>query len=171
VVARTLEPTADAYVRAGVWATTNAGSAATLQVKKGAGADNTRRTYIKFDISDVTDSDRVTLRLHGNASVAAAAVQTLVYAVGDSSWDEPSVTWNSRPAWGRVLGSLTVEGTVAQWAEVDITRFVQSEKRAGRTAISVALRSATHTSAFAVFHSRETGSTGPRLVMTPADPR
>ncbi len=140
----------------------NFGHAQTLRVKKGT----TRRPYLKFDISQITDGDRVTLRLHGNASDATGPVSATVYAVNDTSWNEHTLTWNTRPALGKVLGSVTVDGTAAQWVYVDVTKFVRSERRAGRNVISLALRSVVPSSAFAEFQSREAGDTGPRLVIT-----
>ena len=161
VTAKTLRPIADTFVRASL-SSTNFGHALTLRVKKGP----TRRPYLKFDISQITDSDRVTLRLHGKASDAAGPVSATVYAVSDTSWNERTLTWNTRPPLGKVLGSLTVGGTAAQWVYVDVTKFVQSERRAGRNVISLALRSVVPSSAFAEFQSREAGDTGPRLVVT-----
>ena len=161
VTAKTLRPIADTFVRASL-SSTNFGHALTLRVKKGP----TRRPYLKFDISQITDSDRVTLRLHGNASDATGPVSATVYAVNDVSWNEHTLTWNTRPALGKVIGSVTVGGTAAQWVYVDVTKFVRSERRAGRNVISLALRSVVPSSAFAEFQSREAGDTGPRLVVT-----
>lgn len=166
VIAQTRAPVADAYVAAGRSASTNFGGATTLRSKKGIAADNTYRSYIKFDVSEINDGDRVTLRLHGNASNTTGPVKATVYAVDDTSWDEDTVTWNTRPALGTVLGSLTVNETARQCVFVDVTKFVQSERRAGRTVISLALRSVFHSSAFATFQSRESNDTGPRLVIT-----
>jgi probable HAF family extracellular repeat protein len=159
-------PIADAYVRGGAWASTNFGSVPTLLAKKGASPDNTRRSYLKFDLNDVGEMSCVKLRLHGNASDATGPVRTTVYAVSNTSWDEHKVTWNTRPDLGIVLGTVTVDGRTPQWVEVDVTKFVRSERRAGRNVISLALRSVDHTSAYAEFQSRDAGNTGPRLVIT-----
>jgi probable HAF family extracellular repeat protein len=167
VHAETLRPIADAYVAAGASASVNFGGAKTLRAKMGIAADNTRRSYLKFDVSPFKDGDRVTLRLHGNASSATGPVKAIVYAVSDTSWDERALTWNTRPALGAVLGAVTVDGRPPQWVYVDVTKFVRSERRAGRNVISLALRSVDHTSAYAEFQSREAGNTGPRLVITP----
>jgi probable HAF family extracellular repeat protein len=167
VVFQTFPPVADAYVRAGGYAAQNFGSARTLLAKLGVSADNTRRTYLKFDVSHISDNDRVTLRLQGSASSQTGPVKSTVYAVSDTSWNERTVTWNTRPALGAVLGSVTVKGRGIQWVELDITKYVRAERRAGRNVISLALRNAAHTSAYATFQSREAGNTGPRLVITP----
>jgi hypothetical protein len=162
-----LEPMADAYVRAGVFAGDNFGSQPTLRAKKGVSPDTTRRSYLKFDVSHISDDRRVTFRLHGHASSATGPVKVTVYAVSNTSWDERTVTWNTRPDLGAVLGTVTVDGTATQWVDLDVTAYIRSERRAGRNIISLALRSVDHTSAYAEFQSREAGSTGPRLVVTP----
>jgi probable HAF family extracellular repeat protein len=167
VISRTLSPVADTYVRAGAYAAQNFGSSRTLLAKLGVSTDNTRRTYLKFDVSHIKDNDRVTLRLQGSASSETGPVKSIVYAVSDTSWDERTVTWNTRPALGAVLGSVTVERRGIQWVELDVTKYVRAERRAGRNVVSLALRNAAHTSAYATFQSREAGNTGPRLVITP----
>ena len=161
VIAKNVRPIADTFVRASM-PSANFGDAPTLRVKKGL----THRAYLKFDITEITDGDRVTLRLHGDASDATGPVSAMVYTVNDTSWNEYSLTWNTRPALAKVLGSVAVNGTAPQWVYVDVTKFVQSERRAGRNVISLALRSVVPSSAFAVFQSREVEDTGPRLVIT-----
>jgi hypothetical protein len=121
---------------------------------------------LTFDVSAIIDSDRVTLRLNGRLSSAASHnVVTTVYAVPDVTWGESRVTWNSRPNLGKVLGSVVVEGTASQWVNLDLTKFVQSEKRAGRQVISVALRNVTHSSAISIFNSREASQGAPALII------
>jgi hypothetical protein len=164
----TVVPTADAYVRAGLWAATNFGAVSTLRVKKGISPDTTRRSYLKFDIGVIKDVERATLRLYGHLSDAGTRqAQTTIYAVSDTSWDERAITWNTRPDLGTVVGRVIVNGTAPQWVEIDVTKFVRAEHRAGRNVISLALRSVDHTSAYGEFQSREAGNTGPRLVITP----
>jgi hypothetical protein len=160
---------ADAYVRAGSFSAQNFGTATTLAAKKGVTDDNTRRSYLTFDVSAIGAGDRVTLRLNGRLSSAASHnVVTTVYAVPDVTWGESSVTWNSRPNLGKVLGRVVIEGMAAQWLNLDITKFVQSEKSAGRQVISVALRDVDHSSAISIFNSREASQDAPALIITPA---
>ena len=94
--AETLQPIADTFVRASL-SSANFGHAQTLRVKKGT----TRRPYLKFDISQIMDGDRVTLRLRGTASDWTGPVSATVYAVTDTSWNEHTLTWNTRPALGK----------------------------------------------------------------------
>lgn len=132
VIAQRFSPTADAYVRAGTWANTNFGAVPTLLVKKGASADNTSRSYLTFDIGNVDTLTHVTLRVFGRvASVATPAVDVTVYAIGETTWRERLVTWNTRRDLGAVLGTLRVVGVAPQWLEMDVTAFVRAQRAAG----------------------------------------
>ena len=164
----TAAPIADTYVRAGVWGSTNFGGAPLLTAKKGASPDNTRRSYLKFEIGARPDVQHATLRLYGRLSdEGGSTAETLVYGVADTSWDERTVTWNTRPDLGGVLGRFVVRATSPRWFEVDVTAFVRAEQRAGHTVVSLALRNLTHSSAFAEFGSRESGSGAPQLLIAP----
>jgi hypothetical protein len=159
-------PVADAYVRAGSWATHNFGASRRLLVKKGNTADFTKRTYLKFDITGVSAVSNASLRLHGRvANATTARVRMAVHPVS-TAWSEPTVTWNTKPGYGAMLGTLTVKGTTPQWVELDVTPYVQAARRAGRTDISLTLRALEHTSADAVFESREDEIYAPQLVIT-----
>jgi hypothetical protein len=164
-----LPASADAAVRAGSFSAQNYGTARTLTAKKGVADDNTRRSYLTFDVSAVGATDHVTLRLNGRLSSAAGHnVVTTVYAVPDVSWNENTVTWNSRPNLGKVLGSVVVAGNVPEWVSLDLTKFIQAEKKAGRHVISVALRDLVHASPFSIFNSREAAEGAPALIIVPA---
>jgi hypothetical protein len=158
-------PTADAYVRAGAWSLTNFGSLPALLAKKGVSPDNTRRSYLKFDIGAIDNVGRATLRLYGHLSAGSTRqAQTTIYAVR-ASWDERLITWNTRPDLGAVVGRVVVSGTSPQWFEIDVTAFVRAEQQAGRHVVSLALRNVLHSSAAAEFGSRESGSVAPQLLI------
>ena len=160
---------ADAYVRAGIHSAENFGTAKILTAKKGVTDDNTRRSYLRFDVSAVGDADRVMLRLYGRLSnVANQNVKTTVYAVANNTWDENTVTWNTRPDLGTIIGSLVIQGTTPQWLNVDVTKYVRSEKAAGRQVISLALRDLVHASPYSIFNSREAALNAPALIIVPA---
>jgi len=166
--AMTRRPVADAYVRGGTAAEVNFGTAAYLVAQLGVSDDNSRISYMKFDLRDVATVGQATLRLNSRLSTGeTSSVETIVRAVADTSWDERSVTWRNRPAIGAALGSITVRGTAAQWHEVDLTPYVQAEKRAGRNLITLALQNTTHSSAQVQAASRETGAQAPTLVIQP----
>jgi uncharacterized repeat protein (TIGR03803 family) len=167
VVAQRRSPTADAYVRAGASASTNFGAVTTLLVKKGVSADNTSRSYLTFDVGELDAFSHATLRVFGRvANAATPAVVVTIYAVNDTAWAERTVTWNTRPDLGALLGTRSVVGTAPpQWLEVDVTAFVRAQRAAGNNAITFALRSLMHTSAAAVFNSREATGGQPQLVI------
>ena len=74
-----------------------------------------------------------------------------------SGWTEAGVTWNTRPAATTgVLATLTVNNETAAWYEVDVTSFVQAQKAAGNTAVSVLLRNPTSAAPYTAFKARET---------------
>jgi probable HAF family extracellular repeat protein len=163
---RTVTPVADTYVRAGAYADRNFGSSRELRAKLGTASSLTRRGYLKFDISSVTDVDTVTLRLYGHvSSIGTRRVRTSIYPVADTSWEEHTMTWNSKPGYGGVLGTVTVAGVAPQWVELDVTSYIQSARRDGRQTVSFALRTPLHTSAYASFNSREAADRAPELAV------
>jgi hyaluronate lyase len=162
----TLAPIADAYVRAGVSASTNFGAEPTLYAKKGISPDQTRRSYLKFDLAGIRTFKRATLRVYGCVTNAGTnAVITTVYAVQDTAWDEHTVTWNTRPDLGAVLGRLTVAGVAPRALEINVTEFVREARAARRDVIAFAITSVDHTSAAASFTSREAATAQPQLVI------
>jgi hypothetical protein len=120
---------ADAYVSSGS-PTTNFGAVTVLNV----GGSNA--SLIQFDLSmalsqlvgtPVPSSDtpvigRATLKVYANRVTSPG---TLNVAPLSSSWTESTVTFNTAPAPGGVVGSASLS-TSAQFVQVDITSLVQS---------------------------------------------
>jgi hypothetical protein len=88
-----------------------------------------------------------------------------MYVVADPTWQEHAITWTTRPDLGAVLGTLTVAGVASGTFEIDLTKFLSAERTAGHDKITLALRSVVHTSAPAVFNSREAMSGQPQLLI------
>lgn len=160
---------ADAYVNDGASAAANYGTAATLLARQSPSAGFNRQTYLKFDLGATSDVAQVRLRINGSLnSATGGTTPTDVFAVPDTAWGELSVTWNARPAAnGAALGSFTVANTTSAWYEVDVTSYVQAERAAGRSVISVLVKNPTATSTTSIFNSREATSHQPQLVITP----
>jgi hypothetical protein len=160
--------TADAYVRNGASAASNFGTFTELITKGGTDPQYMRESYMKLDISDVQAGDTVTLRLFGHLSdTRAASVTTRIYSVADTSWSENGITWNTKPAAAATAeGSVVVSGTSGQWYTVNLTSFVQAQRGAGKTTISIALKNPDDTLPYVSFASRESGN-GAQLVITP----
>jgi hypothetical protein len=95
----TLAPVADAYIRSGTTAATNFGADPLLLTKLSSTGTSTRETYLKFDLQNITTVGTARLRLHGSLDdTASANVAVAAFPVGDTSWTESAITWNSRPA-------------------------------------------------------------------------
>ncbi|MFD7977597.1 DNRLRE domain-containing protein [Streptomyces sp. NPDC059071] len=151
----TFTATADTHVDSSL-ASTNYGASQQL------GVDNSpvKQTLLKFDVSGVTQAvTRATLRLHtDDVSGAESSSGGTFRAMSNTSWSETSVTYNNKPAIdGAVLGSL---GSVARnaWYEVDVTSYVK-----GNGTFSIGVTSTSSNGAD--YDSRETGATGPQLVL------
>ena len=171
-----LSPTADAYVRDGASATTNFGTATTLQTKASATTGENRETYLKFDLTTVTGITKATLRLYGSLSDATGSnVPAGVYPVATTTWVESgsgSLTWNTKPAAGAsLLATATVKDTAARWSEWDITSYLQAEKAAGRNVVSLAVKNTAQSSPFASFNSKEAATNQPQLLLWSPQPR
>ena len=137
-------------------------------MKFGTDPQYIRESYLKLDISNVKPGDTVTLRLYGRLSdTRAASVTTRIYAVSSTSWTERGITWNTRPAAGTTAqASVIVSGTTPQWYSVNLTSFIQAQRSAGKTSISIALKNSSDTLPYISFASRES-TNKPQLVITP----
>lgn len=164
----TLVPTADAYVQNGNNAAKNYGTSTQLRAQTNATAASNYDSYLKFDTT--TASGQITsakLRLYASLS-KTDSVSSSAYSVADTSWGETTLTWNNKPVVGAALGSISVTTTAYAWKEIDITAYLQSERNANRTLISVAYR-APVSSLLTTLQSRE-GANKPQLVIITAPP-
>jgi methionine-rich copper-binding protein CopC len=120
----TLEASADAFVRAGIYDDTNYGTSPTLVVKNSATADTQRKSYIRFDLTgqDISATPNASLQFAvSSAWVDATALQVygLKNADAGESWGESTITWNNAPANttssgdGLVSSRVTLLGTLA----------------------------------------------------------
>jgi RHS repeat-associated protein len=161
----TLNPTADAYVQAGTNAAKNYGTATTLNVRTSTTTANNYDSYLKFDTSSAAGAvTSAKLRLYSALS-ASGTVSTSAYAVSNTTWGETTITWNNKPALGASLGSVTVNSTTYAWKEIDVTAYVQSEKAAGRAAITLGMHDVANTSPYIKANSRNATSNKPQLLI------
>ena len=161
-------PAADSYVRDGS-PNSNFGNASAVEVRV-ATSGNNRWTYLRFNIGGLSTIQAARLRLFGNlTSTTTTAVQARVFSSTNLTWGEGSITWNNKPAPGAtVLASvpLVINSTTARWYEWDLTAFLQAEKAAGRTAVTLVLRNDVATPN-TTFRSRQASSNRPELRITP----
>jgi endo-1,4-beta-D-glucanase Y len=172
----TLTATKDAYVRNGEFAATAYGStdpsilSTKLNTATTTGFD--RQTYIGFDVSSVTGTiSSAVVKVYGKLEdIRSTNIPVGLYAVTNSTWTETGLTWNNKPATGTSLGSVTITDSTARYYTLDITAYVNSEKAAGHSAISLALINSAISTPRIVFNSKETGSNAPQLVITATAP-
>ncbi|MCS3796499.1 PQQ-dependent sugar dehydrogenase [Niastella sp. OAS944] len=168
----TLAPTQDAYVRDGASATITHGTTdSTLLITKvnpTTTTGNNRETYLLFNTGSVTSVSAATLRVYGIVDLTTVpGVPVGVFPVANTTWTENTLTWNNKPASGTTaLATATVTNTAYSYITWDITSYVQSELQAGRTNISLALKSLTGHDPRIFWKSAEAGSNPPQLVIT-----
>lgn len=157
---------ADAHVNDGSHAGTNYGSNSTLLVKTVASPDSgyTRQTFLRFTPEPVTDPfDAVMLQLYARVNDGGGdAYDVDVHRC--ESFDEQTVTWDTRPAIGEHLGRVHIGGGFA-WCSVDLTDALRDTVVSGGTvtlALTQDLPDGRDQGLSVEIRSRETGS-GPRL--------
>jgi hypothetical protein len=136
----------------------------------GAGADDAENmvgpigdTWLKFDLSQIPSQatvDSVILRLHTAVWGTRTVNMVGVYIGNDNSWTESSITWNNAPS-----PSSTIPLQVVECGDPDIDReFNITDALAGKTAVSLVLKTVQLAKEPAVFNSRDL-SDGPTLVV------
>jgi acid phosphatase type 7 len=154
-VTSTFSASADTYVNSGS-RSANYGTSRELA----AGSSPTLRSFLKITVTGLTAPiTRAKLRLHvpkgaQNGSPSGGSVGK----VSDTGWSETGLTYNNQPAIGATLATLG-EVSANSWYELDVTPAI-----AGNGTYSFGLTSTSRDDAR--FDSRETGATGPKLVVT-----
>ena len=153
------------YVRGGTYAGANYGGSPELMVKRSGTQAHLREAYLKFSLSSVGSVSSGKLRLYGGLN-EAGSITLNVFSASNTSWSESTLTWNNKPASGSTLrGSFVVSGSSSKWYEVDLTGFLKAEKAAGRNTVTLVLKGAANTNAFATFASDEASANAPQLVL------
>lgn len=171
-----LAPVADAWVQgADAFRNTNYGASAEMQIKRtlNPGAGRGRRGFLRFDTSSVTGAiTSAKLRVHSRLTDAALPPTTMiVQKVTDTAWNEMTLTWNNQPAVASpdALAQIIVANATSQYYEFDLAQFLQQERAAGRTIVSLRLINQTATgnsgASFSSVTSREAASNRPQLVI------
>jgi hypothetical protein len=162
----TLRAGADAYVRSGAYASQNFGGASELVVKQSRSADNTRHSYLRFDLSGLDTIGNATLRLFGRDNVSTEDVGVSLFGAANTTWSESGINWNTKPtSAATALGTATVSGIAGQWYAFDVTQYLQQRKAAGATAVTFVLKPNAITDAQALFTSDESATNRPELLV------
>lgn len=156
---------ADSYVRAGMYANTAYGSEGILSVKYAASEDVLRESFLRFDLSSLPSDLQVS-----NATMVLT-VSTIdrnndftfnLERVSDNSWQEASITYNSKPTTTQfVKNVLRPQGV--NLLRIDVTQQVQQSM--AQKKISFWLRKESGSDERLEFYSKEAAgiSTRPRL--------
>jgi hypothetical protein len=158
-------PTADAYVRDGASASTNFGTDTTLVIKNSTSGFN-RRAFLKFDLTAVSSVSLAKLRLFGSFAATTGTSPVTAHQVADTSWSETGITWNNQPAIGAAMTTVSV-GITAQVWEWDVTSYLQAQKAAGKTSVTLELENDVSAPQPVNLNSREAASNTPQLVVSP----
>lgn len=157
-----LPAAADAYIRDGAYAdTTIDGAAEPLLRAKTSTAGYSRKSYIKFDLTGISDVKRAKLRLYGGNSENANPILVQAFSVENDSWTESSITWNNAPAPSLYPLDAVTATNVAQYREWDVTAFIQSQLASDQTATIMLLGDSLNFSA----NSREHTENRPMLLI------
>jgi hypothetical protein len=90
-----------------------------------------------------------------------------VHAVANTTWGETTITFSNAPAMTTPAIQTISVGLTAAYVEWDVTTYVQSQRTANATAISLGLLSATlATDAETNFNSRENTANKPILIIS-----
>ncbi|WP_240343726.1 DNRLRE domain-containing protein [Paenibacillus sp. SYP-B3998] len=163
-VSLTKSAIADAYVRDGSYAAANYGSDTTLVTKDGTSSGYTRKLYLKFNVSDLTNGiQSAKLRLYGGNVQDSAAVTVQVYGSTTDSWVEASLNWNNAPAATTSLLAAATVNYVLGYQEFDVTSFVQDQLMDGT--VTLLVQGANDEDKTIQFNSRENTANKPQLVM------
>jgi PKD repeat protein len=147
----TFLPTDDAYLRSSYPDSTN-GAAPTIRAYHSSSSDT--YSYLKFTVSGVTGPvSGVKLRLF---VTDASSVAGKIYAVADTSWTEGTITWNTKPAAGSLLGS-GASAPLGAWVEFDLGAAIT-----GDGIYSFVLKDGSND---AVWYSSKEGANPPQLVV------
>lgn len=172
-----LGPVQDAYVRDGANAGTAYGIAdSTLLITKVSPAgqlNNAREAYLTFDVAGAGSSiTTAVLKVYGKIDgTTTPSIPVGVYSVSNTGWSASTLTWNNKPATGATpLATQNITNQPAVYYSWDISAYVQSEVAAGRTNISLALKSLQAHDPRIFLNSREAGANAPQLEISTGVP-
>jgi chitodextrinase len=155
----TFTPTADTYVEADT-PTTNYGSATQFI----ADATPVKNLLLKFAVSGINGRSVVSAKLRLYCVNGSVGTGGIFHKVGDSSWSESTVNWNTQPtADTTALASLGPVNTNT-WYEVDVTPLISGD--------GVFSLNGTSTSDDGAYYNSKEGTAGfaPQLVVTVTAP-
>ncbi len=147
-----LPAAADAYVRGGKHAAERFGKTPELKVKKGE-AEFTREVFLRFDLSKVDrDVTGAHLLLHVVGSEKAEGVKHEARLVGGHTWDEKTLSWDSKPSTGAAFSSWSP--LKQKPVRIDVGEQVKAALRGSRQ-LSIGINAVTAATGWVNYGSRE----------------
>ena len=161
----------DAYVRDGSNAAITHGTTDSAwlitKVSPAGQLNNNREAFLRFNAATVSGAvSSALLRVYGRIDLTGTpTVPVAAFAVSNTGWTENTLTWNNKPASGAALDTVTVSNTAYAYYEFDVTAWVNAELNAGRSNISLALKSLAAHDPRIFWHASEAASNPPQLVI------
>ncbi|MXV50868.1 DNRLRE domain-containing protein [Pedobacter sp. HMF7647] len=159
-----LLPTDDAYVRDGSFAADNYGLDTILFVKASTSSGFSRKSYLKFSLSDISSVNTARLRIYGYNADNSSTITISCYSVDNDSWTEQTISQNNAPSNGTTALSTSAVNNVRKYIEFDVTNFVKAQA-AGDKLVSFAIRDAGNTKISLYFNSGQNNSNKPQLII------
>lgn len=149
----TFTPQADAAVKS-AFPATNFGTDTILRAR----TSPTVRSYLRFEVAGLNGAGVLgaSLRLYTRSSSSQVVKAK---TVASDTWHETTITYNTAPAVGVLLGSTPASFASGQWVTIDVSSYV---RQAGVYSFVLTTPNTNPVD----FASRETGSTAPQLVLT-----
>ena len=151
----TLVASDDANVRNGSYRNTNYGHISLLQIRQTSIKSAKRYTYLKFDVSGVSNITSVKLRVYNIGANGTVNIKK----VSNDNWSENTITWVGKPSIGAIVNNFQFNGT--GFHETDVTNYVTAESQGDGT-VSFVLKGAT--SNYMKISSKE-GANAPVLIV------
>lgn len=156
----TLDPTDDTFIRGGSHAGENYGTGVEMLIKETTSADFHRKSFLQFDVYDISELGTAVLRLYASSSKAS---QITVFATSDD-WDESTLTYNNAPSPSANVASVAISsaGIYYEW---DVTSYVKSQI-SGDNIVSFIVADVSSNKNNISFSSKEADTNRPQLVIT-----
>ncbi len=161
----TLNPLADASVRDGSYANKNYGSDTAFLVKSSPNTGNSRVSYLKFSLSNLSSVSSAKLRVYGSNTADNSGVTLSCYGLDDDSWMESTLSWNNAPLPSAAAMSSTTINNQQKYYDFDVTDYVQNQF-SGDKIVSLVLKDPAKADKIISFNSKENPQNRPQLIVT-----
>jgi peptidoglycan/xylan/chitin deacetylase (PgdA/CDA1 family) len=161
-ITKTFSTTNDAYVY-GSATNTNYGSATTLLVKRNSSVANLRKSFLKFNLTDlgIANITSAKIRLYATAITGSCNVSC---SQTTDNWSASTISYANCPTTGSTLQSVSVTraGVYYEW---DVTSFVKSCTDVGDFSVSFVMSDLGTSNQIITFNSNEATANKPQLLI------